>query len=172
MTNDSGPDLVKDNISLVYYLARKKHNRNKSRDFDKLVSDGFLGLIDAAERFDKSKNCKFATFAVPRINGAMSTSHPERKKIELDDQFDANLIPSHEAIDNTVLRIEVKERLEIELRKLSETEQKIIVAYYYSDLTVKEIAKALHLSDTWVSTLHTRTLKKLQKRLRHFSDYV
>jgi RNA polymerase sigma factor for flagellar operon FliA len=42
-----------------------------SFDVDDLISIGFIGLLDAAERFDASKNVKFETFSEFRIRGAM-----------------------------------------------------------------------------------------------------
>ncbi len=42
-----------------------------SFDVDDLISIGFIGLLDAAERFDESRNVKFETFSEFRIRGAM-----------------------------------------------------------------------------------------------------
>ena len=42
-----------------------------SVSWDELVSAGYLGLIEATDRFDPGRNVDFATFARPRIHGAM-----------------------------------------------------------------------------------------------------
>jgi RNA polymerase sigma factor for flagellar operon FliA len=42
-----------------------------SFDVDDLISIGFIGLLDAAERFDPGRNVKFETFSEFRIRGAM-----------------------------------------------------------------------------------------------------
>lgn len=41
------------------------------RDYDDLVSNGVLGLIDAIQRFDRKRNIKFETYAPQRIRGAI-----------------------------------------------------------------------------------------------------
>lgn len=41
------------------------------RDYDDLVSNGVLGLIDAIQRFDASRGIKFETYAPQRIRGAI-----------------------------------------------------------------------------------------------------
>lgn len=41
------------------------------RDYDDLVSNGVLGLIDAVKRYDPERNIKFETYAPQRIRGAI-----------------------------------------------------------------------------------------------------
>lgn len=53
--------LIMHNCRIVFNLAKKYKNR--TLDFDSLVQDGFLGLSEAAERFDINKNIKFSTYA-------------------------------------------------------------------------------------------------------------
>lgn len=60
---------------LVLFLARRKHSRLQQGgarlDVEELVQEGFLGLLDAARRFDASRGVAFSTFAYPRILGAI-----------------------------------------------------------------------------------------------------
>ena len=49
--------------------------------------------------------------------------------------------------------------------QLTEKEQKVILLYYYEDLTLKEIARVLEVSESRVSQLHTRALMKLKKTM-------
>ncbi|MEE1011694.1 MAG: sigma-70 family RNA polymerase sigma factor [Acutalibacteraceae bacterium] len=59
--------LVEENLGLVYSCA----NRFKGRgvDFDDLVQAGCVGLIKAADNFDKERGYSFSTYAVPVILG-------------------------------------------------------------------------------------------------------
>lgn len=49
------------NVKIVFSMA--KSFVNKTRDFDSLVQNGMLGLMEAARRFDLDKNIKFCTYA-------------------------------------------------------------------------------------------------------------
>jgi RNA polymerase sigma factor for flagellar operon FliA len=51
------------------------------------------------------------------------------------------------------------------ITKLPEKEQRIIELYYYSELTSKEIAKILNISESRISQLHTKAIMKLQTKL-------
>lgn len=59
-------------LPFVEALARRMaSSMPNSIDIGDLVQDGVLGLIDAANRFDESRNIKFETFAERRVRGAM-----------------------------------------------------------------------------------------------------
>jgi RNA polymerase sigma factor for flagellar operon FliA len=59
-------------LPFVEALARRMAaSMPNSIDIGDLVQDGVLGLIDAANRFDESRNIKFETFAERRVRGAM-----------------------------------------------------------------------------------------------------
>ena len=55
--------------------------------------------------------------------------------------------------------------LEQALELLTEKEKKVILLYYYEDLTLKEISNVLEVSESRISQLHTRALQKLKSRM-------
>ncbi len=66
-------------------------------------------------------------------------------------------------------RDELKKMLAQALELLTEKERKVIVLYYYEDLTLKEISNILEVSESRISQLHTRALQKMRGRL---GDYI
>ena len=63
----------------------------------------------------------------------------------------------------TVVEVkELKELLKESLDKLTEKERKVILLYYYEELTLKEISLVLEVSESRVSQLHTRALQKMK----------
>lgn len=60
-------ELIRDNMGLVYSIAKKFINRGT--EFDDLVQIGCIGLIKAVEKFDETFNVMFSTYAVPLIIG-------------------------------------------------------------------------------------------------------
>ena len=60
-------DFVEQNMGLVYSCARKLQGRGV--EFDDLVQAGCVGLIKAADGFDKGRGLQFSTYAVPVIFG-------------------------------------------------------------------------------------------------------
>lgn len=84
--------VLKQWLPLVQNIARRTlRHLPASVDFDDLVSAGTLGLIDAVEKFDATRNNTFRTYAAIRIQGAMydelragdaiSRSHREKERL-------------------------------------------------------------------------------------------
>ncbi len=70
--NISRDEMILENLSLVHKIARGvKLNNNMSLTQEDLYSVGIIGLMEAVDKYDKSKNASFATFATLRIRGAM-----------------------------------------------------------------------------------------------------
>jgi RNA polymerase sigma factor for flagellar operon FliA len=67
--------------------------------------------------------------------------------------------------DRIVERQELKETLARTLDTLTDKEKRVIVLYYYEDLTLKEISKILEVSESRISQLHTKALQKLKMKL-------
>lgn len=51
---------------------------------------------------------------------------------------------------------------------LTEKESKVILLYYYEELTLKEISRILEVSESRVSQLHTKALQKMQKTMGNY----
>ncbi len=66
-------------------------------------------------------------------------------------------------------RDELKKMLAQALELLTEKERKVILLYYYEDLTLKEISNILEVSESRISQLHTRALQKMRGRM---GDYI
>ncbi|MBQ9277087.1 MAG: FliA/WhiG family RNA polymerase sigma factor [Lachnospiraceae bacterium] len=67
--------------------------------------------------------------------------------------------------ERVVEESELREKLEDALNFLTEKEKKVIVLYYYEDLTLKEISRVMEVSESRVSQLHSKALKKLKNGL-------
>ena len=62
---------VAEHLKLVHACCRRF--RNRGIEYDDVFQSGCLGLVKAAQRFDKSKGLKFSTYAVPVILGEIKT---------------------------------------------------------------------------------------------------
>lgn len=65
--NSYSHELVKSYIPLAAKLAWQYHSSFNQADFDDIFQGACIGLIDAAARFDSSRNANFATYAIPWI---------------------------------------------------------------------------------------------------------
>ncbi len=63
--------LLKYGAKVRWIASRLAHGLPQSVDIDDLVSVGFIGLMDAADKFNPSENVKFSTYAEFRIRGSM-----------------------------------------------------------------------------------------------------
>lgn len=72
MTNESLREaLILDHMPQVELLARRLHRRCPQVELDDLIQAGATGLIQAVDRFDKSRGCMLKTIAEHRIRGAL-----------------------------------------------------------------------------------------------------
>lgn len=67
--------------------------------------------------------------------------------------------------EKLIEREEMKKMLMEALDCLTENEKRVITLYYYEEMTLKEISLILEVSESRISQLHTKALKKMQKRL-------
>ena len=54
------------------------------------------------------------------------------------------------------------------LELLTEREKKVILLYYYQELTLKEISEVLQVSESRVSQLHTRALQRMKGKMGRY----
>ena len=73
----------------------------------------------------------------------------------------SGFIKPEEAVEKEELKKMLAEALDL----LTEKERKVILLYYYEELTLKEISEVLEVSESRVSQLHTKALTKMRERL-------
>ncbi len=74
--------------------------------------------------------------------------------------------------DTIVEREEIKNMIVECIKKLPDREKKVIVLYYYEDLTLKEIGEVLEVTDSRVSQLHTKAIMRLRGRLSQMKSLM
>ena len=67
--------------------------------------------------------------------------------------------------EQAVEKRELKKMLAEALKSLTEKECSVITLYYYEDMTLKEISQVLSVSESRVSQLHTKALRKIKEQL-------
>ncbi|WLD81865.1 FliA/WhiG family RNA polymerase sigma factor [Selenomonas dianae] len=65
---------------------------------------------------------------------------------------------------------EVKETLAAAIEKLPEKERTVVALYYYDEMTLKEIAAILHLSEARISQLHTKAIFRMRGSLSRMNE--
>ncbi len=73
-----------------------------------------------------------------------------------------------ESPEEVIEKTELKKTLELALELLTEKEKKVILLYYYEDLTLKEISNVLEVSESRISQLHTRALQKMKTKMGNY----
>ena len=67
--------------------------------------------------------------------------------------------------ESVIEKSELKEMLEEALELLTDKEKKVILLYYYEELTLKEISRVLEVSESRISQLHTKALQKMKTKM-------
>lgn len=72
--------------------------------------------------------------------------------------------------EKAVEKEELTKMISEALGKLTEKENRVVVLYYYEEMTLKEISEVLEVSESRVSQLHTKALVKLKKHLGGYME--
>lgn len=74
--------------------------------------------------------------------------------------------------EDAIAEDELKQVLTESLEVLTEKERKVITLYYYENLTLKEISNVLEVSESRISQLHTKALKKMRKIMGPYMEIL
>lgn len=74
--------------------------------------------------------------------------------------------------EQAIDREEVKKILAEALELLTEKERRVVVLYYYEELTLKEVASVLEVSESRISQLHSKALEKMKKYLGKYFELL
>ncbi len=80
--------------------------------------------------------------------------------------------PSSINPDVSVEREAVKELVIKGINELPEKEKKVLILYYYEDLTLKEIGEVLNVTESRVSQLHTKAIIRLRAKLAEIKEEI
>ncbi len=176
--------LIEHNLRLVVYIARRFENTGVN--IEDLVSIGTIGLIKAVNTFDVSKKIKLATYASRCIENEilmfLRRNGKTRGEISLDEplnvDWDGNelLLSDIMGTEPDLCSREIEEEvdrslLRSALKKLPERERTIIELRYglHSDgdeMTQKEVADILGISQSYISRLEKRIIGRLRKDIQ------
>lgn len=172
-------ELIEHNLRLVMYIA-KRFESNKL-DLADLVSVGSIGLIKAIDSYKLDKNIKLATYASRCIENEILMYLRKVNKtlndLSLDDSMaseeDNNglslgeLIPDDKCPTDAVELEDDKNNLRACLNTLNEREKQIICMRYglngYDELTQKEVADKMNISQSYISRLEKKILHRLKR---------
>ena len=86
----------------------------------------------------------------------------------MDTRHNSHFIQPEESIQEEELKKVLGEAMDL----LTEKEKKVILLYYYEDLTLIEISNILEVSESRVSQLHTKALLKMRKKMGNYLDIL
>ena len=174
--------LVERNLRLVVYIAKKFENPGVN--IEDLISIGPIGLIKAANTFRADKNIKLATYASRCIENEIlmyiRKTGGERRELSFDEPLnvdrDGNELLLSDILgsdaDTVSADIEIAEEKKIiaqALCTLSAREREIIELRFglcgRRELTQKETAKALGISQSYISRLEKKIIERLKKEI-------
>lgn len=174
--------LIEHNLRLVVYIA-KRYETNPIFMED-LISIGSIGLIKAVNTFRRDKNIKLVTYASRCIENEilMFLRKKSRQRLEvsfdepLNIDYDGNELLLSDVLgteDDIVTREfeknENKRELMKAMRGLKERERIILQMRYgieHEELTQKDIAKRLGISQSYISRLEKKILQKLKTQMQ------
>ena len=174
--------LIERNLRLVVYIARKFENTGVG--VEDLVSVGTIGLIKAVNTFNPDKKIKLATYASRCIENEILMYLRRNSKVKAEISFyeplnidwDGNELLLSDILgteNNTVYNLiedEVdRELLFTAMKNLSKREKEIVQLRFglqgYKEKTQKEVADMLGISQSYISRLEKKIIKRLKKEI-------
>ena len=174
--------LVERNLRLVVYIARKFENTGIG--IEDLVSIGTIGLIKAVNTFDPKKKIKLATYASRCIENEILMYLRRNNKTKTEVSFDEPLNTDWDGnelllsdvlgTENDIIYKSIEEEVDRNLlkqamKKLSPREKKIMEFRFGlldgTEKTQKEVADLLGISQSYISRLEKRIIKRLRKEI-------
>lgn len=181
--------LIEHNLRLVVFIAKRFENTGVN--LEDLISIGTIGLIKAISTYRRDKNIKLATYASRCIENEILMHirkiSNQKTEISLDEpinmDYDGNelllsdilgtdedmiLRPMEDAVDLKLLRQAV--------RDLPERERQIVVMRFglggCQELTQKEVAVKMGISQSYISRLEKRIMLRLRKEILRQTNCV
>ena len=176
--------LIEHNLRLVVYIAKKFDNTGVG--VEDLISIGTIGLIKSINTFNPEKNIKLATYASRCIENEilmyLRRNNKTKMEVSIDEplnvDWDGNelLLSDILGTDDDVISRRLEDEVEIALlgkaiSKLTKREQMIIRLRFGignregREKTQKEVADLLGISQSYISRLEKRIMKRLRKEI-------
>ena len=177
-------ELIEHNLRLVVYIAQKFDNTGVG--VEDLISIGTIGLIKAINTYDPEKKIKLATYASRCIENEILMYLRRKCKSNMEGSIDEPLNVDWDGnelllsdilgTDDDVISQRLENEVEIKLlgkaiSKLSPREQTIIKLRFGlgrqegREKTQKEVADLLGISQSYISRLEKRIMKRLKKEI-------
>lgn len=176
--------LVYHNLRFVVNIA--KNYRNSNVPFADIISEGNLGLIRAAHKFDSTKGVKFISYAVWWIKNSINEciekynrdnetlsydDYTINKCTDLDNKFEQINEDFEEKINNIQSR---KDAIESLMKCLHEREIKILTLFFGlnggREMTLEEVGKEMCLTNERVRQIKDGALSKLKCEVLTYTD--
>ncbi len=176
--------LIEHNLRLVVYIAKKFDNTGVG--VEDLISIGTIGLIKAINTFNRNKNIKLATYASRCIENEILMYLRRNSKLRMEVSIDeplnvdwdgnelllSDILGTDEDIIYRDLENEVEQKLlRKALSKLSKREKLIIELRFGlnhptgREMTQKEVADLLGISQSYISRLEKKIIGRLKKEI-------
>ena len=173
--------LVERNLRLVVYIAKKFENTGI--ELEDLISIGTIGLMKAINTFNTGKNIKLATYASrcieneilmqlrksTKIKSEVSIDEPLNKDGDGNELLLSDILGTDNDITSKGIEDEVdKILLKASIEKLSKREKYIMKLRFgiggeNKEKTQKEVADMLGISQSYISRLEKKIMKKMKK---------
>ncbi len=174
--------LIEHNLRLVVYIARRFENTGVN--LEDLISIGTIGLIKAISTYRLDKNIKLATYASRCIENEILMHirkiSGQRAEVSLDEpinmDYDGNelLLSDILGTDEDTVTGPLEDAVELQLlrqalRELPQREREIVLMRFglegHKELTQKEVAQIMGISQSYISRIEKRIMLRLRKEL-------
>jgi RNA polymerase sporulation-specific sigma factor len=174
--------LIEHNLRLVVYIARRFENTGVN--LEDLISIGTIGLIKAVGTYRRDKNIKLATYASRCIENEILMHirkiSGQKAEVSLDEpinmDYDGNelLLSDILGTDEDTVTGKLEDDVDLQLlrqalKELPEREREIVYMRFglegRRELTQKEVAQKMGISQSYISRLEKRIMQRLRKDL-------
>lgn len=159
----SSEEVLKECGAWIHRAARRICDRMPWADIDELVQQGVLAALEQRERYTRGRGVPFLAFVKPRVFGAMidmmraagtaSRAAAVLSQLGMDEE--------HASALDLMIRQEDREGLASAIADLEQDERTILALFYLEELTNKEAATVMAISESKATRLRQRAIQRL-----------
>lgn len=137
------------------YVRGKIGSEHDSED---VVSDVFVKVFNGLSDFNENKASLSTWIYTITRNAVIDYFRASKRLCELPEE-----LCSEDETEQNMINTEMLERLADALERLDERERDVIVLHYYGGRTLKDIARTMGISYSYIKLIHSNALKALRK---------
>lgn len=155
--------LITDNLQYAKNVARQRHKKHPFVAYDEIEAAAYMGLVEAARKYNPEKNDEFLAYAYPRIVGAI---RDYLRELRWGSRANPVAVAEVYIYEEELCQAEERRNdgfFDKMTANLTKTNKTVVRQYYVEELKIREIATIMGVNESRVSQVLSESRVKLKQ---------